>query len=177
MIIDLSPEALALAGFIFLLRILNQTLDTLRILFMLRGRKLYAWLLGFSESLIFVITLTSVLNDLNNVLNIVVYAAGFATGNVVGIWLEARLGIGYFNLRIVSPKHGAKIVKKLRNEGYAVTEIPARGRDGKVSLLNASVRRRDVEPIRKLVEEIDEKAFMTGEEMRPIWRGFWRRKQ
>ncbi len=177
MILDLSPEALGIAAFIFVLRILNQTFDTLRILMMMRGRKFFVWVLGFMQSLVFVITLTSVLNDLNSILNIFVYAAGFATGNVFGVWLEGRLGIGFFTLRIVSPKKGKSIAKKLRDDGYAITEIKARGRDGAVSLLNASVRRRDVESIRKIVEKIDENAFMTGEEMRPIWRGFWRRSK
>lgn len=177
MTLDLSAGALGLAALIFILRVLNQTLDTLRILMMMRGRKLFVWLLGFTQSVVFIITLTSVLADLENLLNIFVYAAGFATGNVFGVWLEARLGIGFFNLRIVSPKLGSEVVERLRDEGYAVTEIPARGRDGKVSLLNISVRRRDVEPIRKLVEEIDGGAFITGEEMRPIWRGFWRRSK
>ena len=175
--LDLSPQALGIAAFIFGLRILNQTFDTMRILMMMRGRKLIVWILGFFQSLVFVITLTTVLADLNNLLNIFVYAAGFATGNVLGVWFEARLGIGFFNLRIVSPKKGKELVKVLRDEGYAVTEIKARGRDGAVTLLNASVRRRDVESIRKIVEEIDENAFVTGEEMRPIWRGFWRRSK
>ena len=177
MTLDLSTDALLIAGLIFVLRILNQTFDTLRILMMMRGRKFWVWVLGFSQSLVFVITLTSVLNDLDNILNILVYAAGFSNGNVLGVWLESRLGIGFFNLRIVSPKKGAALVEHLRAEGYAVTEIPARGRDGAVSLLNVSVRRRDVEPIRRIVEDVDEGAFVTGEEMRPIWRGFWRRSK
>jgi uncharacterized protein YebE (UPF0316 family) len=174
---DLSPQALTLAAIIFGLRVLNQTFDTLRILMMMRGRKFFVWILGFLQSVVYIITLTSVLNDLDNVLNIIVYAAGFATGNVMGVWLEARLGIGFFNLRIISPKKGRHIVKALRAEGYAVTVIRARGRDGNVSLLNASVRRRDVEPIRQIVEDLDESAFITGEETRPIWRGFWRRSK
>ncbi len=171
---DLTPEALGFAALIFVLRILNQALDTMRIMMMMRGGKLSVWILGFLESLIFVVTLTGVLNDLDNMLNMLVYAGGFATGNTFGVWLEERLAIGYFNLRIISPRMGDAIAEKLRGEGYAITEIPARGRSGAVSLLNASVRRRDVESIRKLVEAIDESAFMTGEEMRPIWRGFWR---
>ena len=171
----LTPAALLLAAIIFALRALNQSMDTIRIMVMLRGRKMIAWLLGFAQSVIFILTLSSVINDMNNLLNIFVYGAGFATGNVFGIWLEGRLAIGYFNVRVISPKRGTAIVKRLREEGYAVTEIPARGKDGAVSLLNASVRRRDVEKIRKIVEEVDENAFITGEEMRPLLRGFWRR--
>ncbi len=177
MTFEYSSQALLFAASIFVLRALNQSLDTIRIMVMMRGRKLIAWVLGFSQSLIYLVTLTSVLNDLNNLFSIIAYAAGFASGNVLGIWLEARLAIGYFTLRIVSAKKGKAVARKLRDDGYAVTEIKARGRDGAVSLLNASVRRRDVESIRQTVEEIDEKAFITGEEMRPIWRGFWRRSK
>jgi uncharacterized protein YebE (UPF0316 family) len=173
----LTPEALLLAAIIFALRALNQSMDTIRILVMMRGRKLVAWLLGFTQSVIFILTLGRVINDLDNLLNIFVYAAGFASGNVFGIWLEGRLAFGYFNVRIVSPRRGTTIVERLREEGYAVTEIPARGKDGAVSLLNASVRRRDVHKIRKIVEEVDENAFITGEEMRPLLRGFWRRSK
>lgn len=173
MTLDLSSEALVLAAFIFILRVINQSLDTLRIMVMMRGRTLIAWLLGFAETTIFVVTLSTVINDLNNLLNIVAYAAGFATGNVIGIWVEGRLAIGHLNIRVISPKRGSALVERLRKEGFAVTEIPARGKDGAVSLLNAGVRRRDVPRLRKIVQEVDESAFMTSEEMRPLWRGFW----
>jgi uncharacterized protein YebE (UPF0316 family) len=171
--ISFTREALLLAGLIFVLRVLNQSLDTLRIMFMLRGQKLWAWILGFAETVIFVITLSSVINDLNNILNIVAYAGGFASGNTLGIYLEGRLALGFINVRVVSPKRGSALVERLRKEGFAVTEIPARGKDGAVSLLNASVRRRDLPKVRKIVEAVDEKAFITGEEMRPLGRGFW----
>ena len=171
--ISFTREALLLAGLIFVLRVLNQSLDTLRIMFMLRGQKLWAWILGFAETVIFVITLSSVINDLNNILNIVAYAGGFASGNTLGIILEGRLALGFINVRVVSPKRGSALVERLRKEGFAVTEIPARGKDGAVSLLNASVRRRDLPKVRKIVEAVDEKAFITGEEMRPLGRGFW----
>lgn len=172
-----TPDALIFAAIIFGLRALNQSMDTIRILAMMRGRKLIAWLLGFTQSVIFILTLGRVINDMDNLLNVIVYGAGFATGNVFGIWLEGRLAFGYFNVRIISPKRGTAIVERLRKEGYAVTEIPARGKDGAVSLLNSSVRRRDVSKMRKIVEEVDENAFITGEEMRPLLRGFWRRSK
>ena len=171
--LSITPEGLLIALAIFALRVMNQSLDTLRIMMMMRGRRLATWLLGFAETVIFVITLSTVISDLNNIFNIVGYAAGFATGNVIGIWIEGRLALGHIHIRVISSKRGSAIVDKLRAEGYAVTEIPARGKDGAVSLLNASVRRRDVGRVREIVQEVDESAFITGEDMRPIWRGFW----
>lgn len=173
MTLVLSPEALWLGLIIFVLRLINQSLDTLRVLVMMRGLKLAAWVLGFAETTIFVITLSTVINDLNNILNIVAYAGGFATGNVLGLVLENRLAFGHISIRVISPKRGSAIMERLRKAGYGVTEIPARGKDGAVTLLNLSVRRKEVGKVRTIVQEVDENAFITGEEMRPIWRGFW----
>jgi uncharacterized protein YebE (UPF0316 family) len=172
--IVLSPQAWLGAGLIFLLRVSDMTLDTLRVLVVMRGRKGYAWILGFIQSAIFVLAISFVLSNLKNPLNIVGYAAGFATGNVVGMLIEERMAIGHILLSIVSPRLGSAIAELLRKEGYAVTEISARGKDGTVNLLNANVLRKNAERVRKLVNEIDPDAFITSEDVRPVRRGFWR---
>jgi uncharacterized protein YebE (UPF0316 family) len=170
----LSSEAWLGAGLIFLLRVGDMTLDTLRVLMVMRGRKPVAWGLGFFQSMIYIIAITSVLANLDNPLNIVGYAAGFATGNVVGMWIEERLAIGHIDLRIVSPRLGAAIAERLRLEGFAITEISGRGKDGMVTILSASVQRKHVDQVRQLISEIDADAFVTAEDVRPVRRGFWR---
>jgi uncharacterized protein YebE (UPF0316 family) len=169
-----SPQAWLSAGLIFGLRVTDMTLDTLRVLFVMRGRKLYAWILGFFQALVFVIAITNVLRDLSNPLNILGYAAGFATGVVVGMAIEQRLAIGHVHLRVISPTRGTGIAEKLRDEGYAVTEVPARGKDGMVTMLNCSVLRKDTAKVRSMVNFVDPDAFITSEDIRPIRRGFWR---
>lgn len=170
----LTPEALLSAGLIFTLRVTDMTLDTLRVLFVMRGRKPIAWILGFFQAAVFVIAITFVLRDLTNVLNIIGYAAGFATGVVVGMAIEERLAIGHIHMRIISSRRGTRIAERIREEGYAVTEIPARGKDGTVTMLNCSVLRKNVARVRNMVNEIDPEAFITSEDIRPIRRGFWR---
>ncbi len=170
----LTPEAFLGAGMIFLLRVLDMTLDTLRVLVVMRGRKPIAWVLGFFQALIFVVAISSVLKDLTNILNIIGYAAGFATGNVVGMWIEERLAIGHTHMSIVSSRLGSAIAERIREEGFAVTEIPARGKDGMVTLLNLSVLRRYVAQVHQIVNQIDPTAFITAEDVRPVRRGFWR---
>jgi len=159
---------------IFGLRVLNIALDTLRMLFTLRGMKWLSWIVGFMVSLIYVLLLTSVLSNLDNPLYIVSYAAGFATGGVVGMWIEERLAIGFTNIQIISPRRGAVMAQKLRESGYAVTEIPARGKDGMVSMLSLSVRRKQVLSVEKIINDCDETAFVTTEDVRPVSRGFFR---
>jgi uncharacterized protein YebE (UPF0316 family) len=170
----LSPQTWLSAGLIFSLRVTDMTLDTLRVLFVMRGRKGIAWLLGFFQASVFVIAITFVLRDLTNPLNIIGYAAGFATGVVIGMTIEERLAVGHVQMRIISSRRGSGIAEKLRGEGYAVTEVPARGKDGMVTMLNCSMRRREISQVQLMVDQVDQEAFITTEEIRPVRRGFWR---
>ncbi len=170
----LSIDAWLAAGLIFTLRVLDMSLDTLRVLFVLRNRRPIAWVVGFFQALIFVLAISSVLSGLDNPLTILGYAAGFATGNVIGMVIEEQLAIGHVQLSIVSPRWGSAIAEKIRAEGYAVTEIPARGRDGMVTMLTCSVLRRHMRKVREIVNLVDGEAFITAEDVRPVRRGFWR---
>lgn len=170
----LSPDIWLLALAIFALRVADMALDTIRVLFVVRGRKKLAWGLGFFQSLLFVIAISQVLGNLNNVLSIVAWAAGFATGNVVGMVIEERMAIGHIQFTIISSARGAAVAEELRKNGYAVTEIPARGRGGMVTLLQCNVLRKDMDNIETIVLEADPEAFVTADEVRPIRRGYWR---
>ncbi len=170
----LTPDAWLYAGVIFLLRVGDMSLDTLRFLTVMRGRKEIAWILGFFQSAIFVLAISSVLSDMNNLLNVIGYAAGFATGNVVGMVLEEKMAIGHVHVRIVSSRLGTAIADRIRAEGYAVTEIPGRGKDGMVTVMNVSVLRKHVRLVRQIANEVDPEAFITAEDVRPVLKGFWR---
>lgn len=159
---------------IFALRVTDMSLDTLRVLFVIRGRKLPAWILGFFQSAIWVVAITSVLSHLHNLWNLLGYAAGFASGNVVGMMIEERLAIGHGHMRIISSSLGSALAEAVRQAGYAATELPGRGKDGTVSIITCSVRRKDIDQVRSRVLEIDPEAFVTVEEVRPLHRGFWR---
>jgi uncharacterized protein YebE (UPF0316 family) len=88
--------------------------------------------------------------------------------------IEERLAIGHVKLSIVSSGRGAVLCQTLREAGFAVTEIPARGKDGMVSMLSVSVKRKDVTRVESVVREKDAEAFVIAEDVRPLRRGFWR---
>ena len=169
-----SPSAWLSAFLIFGLRITDMSLDTLRMLFMMRGRQALVWTIGLFQSAVYVLAITKVLSNLNNPLTVLGYAAGFATGNVIGMIIEERLAIGHIHLEIISQRRGVALAKALRKAGYGVTETSARGKDGTVRVLSASILRKDLAHARHIVHETDEDAFMTSEDVRPIRRGFWR---
>jgi uncharacterized protein YebE (UPF0316 family) len=159
---------------IFALRVTDMSLDTLRVLFVIRGQRAAAWFSGFFQSAIWVVAITSVLGNLDSVWNLVAYASGFATGSVVGMAIEERMAVGYGHLRIMSPRRGSAIAEAVRQAGYAATEIAGRGRDGMVSVITCSVRRRHIGRVQRTVAETDPEAFVTVQEVRPLHRGFWR---
>jgi uncharacterized protein YebE (UPF0316 family) len=168
----LSPVGIALA--IFLLRVCDMSLDTMRVLFIVRGKRPVVWFLGFFQSAIWIVAVTSVLGHLGNPLAWIGYAAGFATGNVVGMVIEDRLAVGHRHLRVISSHRGPQVTAAVRQAGYAVTELDGRGRDGPVIVINASVRRRDLNRLRGLIREADPEAFIAVEEVLPLHRGFFR---
>jgi uncharacterized protein YebE (UPF0316 family) len=170
----LSPTAWLIAFGIFAARTINIALDTLRFMFTLRGKRWMSWILGFLESVLFVVIIGQVLTNLSNPLNIIGYAAGFATGTVLGMEIEKRLAIGFTHFSIISRSHSTEIADALRSEGYGVTEIPARGRESNFMLVDCHVRRKQSDEVEALALEIDPDAFITAEDVTPRRSGVWR---
>jgi uncharacterized protein YebE (UPF0316 family) len=170
----LSPMAWLVAFGIFLARVVNMALDTLRFMFTLRGKKTLSWIFGFIQSVIFVLVIGSVLTNLENPLNVIGYSAGFATGNVLGMAIEKRLAIGFMHFTIISKDHSTEIADALRDSGYGVTEIPARGRESNFMLIDCRIRRKEAEEVEALTLKVDADAFITMEEITPRRSGIWR---
>jgi len=160
---------------IFMLRIVDVSLYMMRFMMVMRGRKVYAWIFAFCQSIIYVSVIANVIKNITEPLILLGYAAGLATGMVVGMWIENRLAIGYTHLRIVSSGLGADLAVQLRDEGYAATEIAGRGQSGMVSILSLNVYRRKTRSVIDKVSEIDPEAFVTAENVRSVDGGFWGR--
>ena len=92
----------------------------------------------------------------------------------MGMMIEKRLAFGYTNITIISSSHGHKLAEKLREHGHAVTEIPARGKDGTVKVLECSVQRKLAQEVQDVALEIEPKAFITSRDIQRVWRGYWR---
>lgn len=162
-----------LAFMIFFVRVLNMAVDTIRMLTVMRGMRTITFILGVLQTALFVIALGSVINDLDNPLNIIAYSVGFATGNVIGMMIEKRLAFGYINMTIISSMRGQELAEKLRADGHAVTEIPARGKDGSVEILECSVQRKFAYKVQELALQTDPGAFITTRDIQRVWKGYW----
>ena len=155
---------------IFCLRICDVSLDTLRVLFAVRGARAVASILGFFQALIWIFAVGNAIKHLDSVWHILGYAGGFAAGTLVGITIEGMLAYGLATVHIVSRHGGVEIAEAMRERGFGVTEIPGFGRDGGVELVQSVVQRQHLEEITRIVERWDPDAFVTVEEPR-ILRG------
>lgn len=169
----LDPMAWLSALGIFLVRVLSIALDTVRMISVMRGKKAIAWVLGVATSVLFVLSIGWVMADLSNPLKIAAYSVGFAYGTIVGMNLEKKMAMGHTFLTVISSSRGAELVEALRSAGYAVTEIPARGKDGMVSMLELGAERKDLVKIQGMITGIDPDAFITSRDIEPVHRGYW----
>jgi uncharacterized protein YebE (UPF0316 family) len=166
-----SPDVFAIFGdpvwgpiVIFLLRIVDVTLDTMRVLFMVRGRRLPAGILGFMMALVWIIAVGNAMKHLDSAWHILGYAAGYGTGTMVGITIENLVAFGLIQLRIVSKHGGVEIAEALRDRGYGATEFSGFGRDGAVEIVQSVVQRAHLDEVLALVDTFDDTAFVTVED-------------
>lgn len=172
----LTPDVIIGGLVIFALRVIDMTLDTLRLLFVVRGKRLIVWVLGIVTNTIYIVAISSVLTGKNHPFTIFCYACGYATGNILGMRLEERLAIGYKGIDVISKTKGREIANKLRESGFGVTELVGQGMNGNVDIVRTNVKRRQAKEVRKLIEEIDSEAFITEDDFNPVNAGgHWRK--
>lgn len=166
---------LELAGYliVFLARVADVSLATIRTLMLMRGHKLFAGAIGFVEILIYIVALRYIFNALDDWVSLVFYALGFSTGNIVGVWLEEKMAMGFFMMRIITQKNALDFVHALRQDGFGVTLFPCQGAEGCYHLLNIVFERRRLKRLEKLVLDWDEKAFITVSDARAIRGGYF----
>jgi uncharacterized protein YebE (UPF0316 family) len=153
---------------IFLARICDVTLGTLRIVFISKGDKVIAPILGFLEVLIWLVAITQVMENLNNVASYLAWAGGFAIGNFLGLRVEQKLALGQMVVRIITVEPADKLIERLKGHGYRLTCIDARGTRGKVNLLFLIVKRKRLQKVLDIIRDYNPQAFYSVEDVRSV---------
>ncbi len=156
---------------IFLARICDVSIGTLRIIFVSKGKKNIAPILGFFEVLIWIIAISKIMQNLDNYINYVAYAAGFATGNFVGMIIEEKLAMGIQMIRVFANERGRELVQILNSNGFGATSVEAHGAKERVHLVYSIVHRHELEKVLDLINEFNPKAFFTIEDVKSVNEG------
>jgi uncharacterized protein YebE (UPF0316 family) len=158
---------------IFLARICDVSIGTLRIIFVSKGRKKIAPILGFFEVLIWIIVISKIMQNLDNYINYVAYAAGFATGNFVGMIIEEKLAVGIQMIRVFTYQRGTELLNTLNSRGFGATAVEAHGAKEKVQLIYTIVQRNDLVKVLNIIDQFNPKAFYTIEDVKAVNEGIF----
>ena len=151
---------------IFVLRLIDQSLTTVRALVVTKKPVLGAFI-GLVESAIWILAVSQVIKDINDPVLIAAYAFGFAGGTLLGIQLEKFIGIGSAVVRVFSTSKSANISKPLREKGFMVTDIKAKGRDGSVTISWCIVPRRKLSKVLSIIRSVNPDAYVTTDLANP----------
>jgi len=159
------------ALFIFVCRITDVTLGTMRMIFIIQGRRFIAATIGFFEVSIFLVAIAKAISGIDNILSVIAYSGGFACGTLLGITIEGKLALGWSHVRIISKNLSEKIADELRQSDYGVTTVDAHGIKGPIVLVYTVVRRKNVRDVLRISNKVDKDAFITMHDSRHMFRG------
>ena len=153
---------------IFFARVCDVSLGTIRIIFISKGIKYLAPLVGFFEILIWLFAINQIFQDFSNIYYYIFYAGGFALGNLIGIVIDEKLSIGTVGIRIITRFDANNLVMALKKIKIGLTVVDAEGPNGKVKLIFTIVNRQNINKVIKIVKKYNPKAFYSVEDIRHV---------
>ncbi len=163
--------------FIFVARIIDVSLGTLRIIFVTKGMRSVAPFVGFFEVLIWLLAISRIMQDLDNWVCYIAYAAGFASGNFIGMLLEEKLAIGHEMIRVITRKDATQLIEDLRATGYGVTSVKAEGIEGEVAVIYIIARRSMIKVVLDEINKFNPRALYTVESIKYVNKEIFHRSE
>jgi uncharacterized protein YebE (UPF0316 family) len=157
-----------LPALIFSARVADVSLGTIRVIFISKGLKYIAPVIGFFEVIIWLLAIGQVMQNLTNVASYIAYGAGFATGTLMGMMVEERLSLGTVIIRVITRKDSTGLVSHLRSLNYGVTEVNAEGSTGQVKVLLMVIKRQDTNGVVTMIKQFNPQAFYSIEEVKSV---------
>jgi len=169
--LGISPEIFSyviMPLLIFMARVCDVSISTLRVMFVLSGKKNVAPFLGFFEALIWLLAIGQILQNINNPMSYIAYAGGFGMGTYVGMLFEEKLALGRVLVRVITPTPMPELIEYMKERDYRFTSVGAEGRYGKVNLLFTVMKRESLKEYIGKVKSFNDKAFYTIESVKKI---------
>lgn len=161
---------------IFLSRIADQSIGTMRLIFLSKGYRLLVPVLGFFEVIIWLLAVSQVMKHLDNVMCYLAYGFGFAMGNYVGMTIERKISLGNIIIRIILKDFSEELKLVLNNNNFGLTIINAEGSRGEVKVLFSIIKRKDLDHFLGILDLYEPGAFYTIEDIKSINEGIFRQQ-
>ena len=161
---------------IFVSRIGDVTLGTLRHVLTSRGHKNISPVLGFFEVLIWIIVVSQVMKQANNFACYIGWAGGFAMGNYIGLLIEEKIALGLQIIRIISHQDCSEMITQLQKANHGITVVDAQGAKGPVKIILTVAKRKNIEQIVQVIQKYNPDAFYSIEDIRDVNRGVFTKR-
>lgn len=158
---------------IFFGRICDVTLGTLRIIYVSKGERKKAPVVGFFEVFIWVVIISQIFSHANDLIAYLAYAGGYAAGNYVGILVENKIAFGYQLIRVYTKGSGAGLTKELNRNGFGSTYLKGAGAVSEVDIVETVVNRKAEKKVIRIINEFDPDAFFLVEDIRSKQKGIF----
>ncbi len=159
-------EWVILPFLIFLARLCDVTLATLRNIFISKGFKNIVPVIGFFEVLIWLIAARQVFGNLSNPACFIGWAAGFAMGTYIGMRIDEYLALGMQVVRIITNQDTSDLVEAFSQKQHGITVVEGRGAKGPVKVIYTVVKRKNMREILDLIEDKCPESFYSVEDVR-----------
>jgi len=169
---EMQMSTLLVAFLIFICRVIDQAMGTLRVLYAVGGKKYTAGIIGAVEVSIYLWAISAVVSNIGNIMNFLAYGLGFGTGTVLGVVLERRIAPGNLRISVVTKRVVGPMATRLRTIGFGATESMGKGKDGQVNIITSVILRRQLPLYLETVHEIDESAFVTSDQIYEVRNGY-----
>lgn len=153
---------------IFLARVCDVSINTVRIIFVMHGKKLLAPLLGFFEAFIWLLAIRQIITNIDAVYSYFAYAGGFATGTFLGMVIEEKLALGRVVVRVITQNPAERLTAFLREKGYRYSNLDAQSNDGKVNVLFSVVKREELPEYIGIIRKYNPQAYYTVEGVKRV---------
>ncbi len=169
--VDINPWLMVLI--IFSINIVYVSFFTIRMIMTLKGYRYLAAAVSMVETVIYIVGLGLVLDNLDQIQNLIAYAIGYGSGVIVGSKIEEKMALGYITVNVITSDEDPLLPKKLREKGYGVTDWVANGMEGGRHSMQILTPRKMELQLYATIKELDPKAFIIAYEPKTIHGGFW----
>jgi uncharacterized protein YebE (UPF0316 family) len=170
---SIAPILFPLPLLVFLAELCVVTIGTIKIIFVARGMKILAPLLGFFEVSIWLFAISQILQNLSDLGLSFAFAGGFTAGNFLGVILEKKLALGSVVVRVITARDVTDLLAGLQAGEYGVTTINAQGATGPVKIVFTIVRRKELDNVVAIIKAFDPNAFYSVDDLKSLEAGIF----
>ena len=160
---------------IFFARIADVTLGTIRTNYSVRGKTMLAGLIGFFEVFIWFLVVKEALNsEINSIWIVIAYSAGYATGTILGTFISNTLVNSLISVEVMTKETSRESIDKIRKEGFGVSVVETVNtyNEEEANILFITLNSRNLNKLKRIIREIDEKAFVVINETKVVQNGY-----